>query len=120
MGPTWLPQMRHRGGGHTQPERGCRLIATLKLMGEHAFVPDGIPLKILPEDAGLEGARGGDGDVAVEQVLFCCPPDFPRAQQRSLVCLPSHRPPRRRPAPGAPSRLWRSKMSLKKINNPRT
>ena len=49
----------HRGGRHSLPQRGARLIGSLKLMGEHAFVPDGIPLKMLPEDAGrwwLEGA----------------------------------------------------------------
>ena len=33
-------------------QRGSRMIGTLKLMGEHAFVPDGIPLKMLPGDAG--------------------------------------------------------------------
>jgi len=61
--------LRHRGGLHTRPEqrahsvgkppdsrsnvpKGDRLIVTLKLMAEHAFVPDGIPLKVLPEDAG--------------------------------------------------------------------
>ena len=51
--------VRHRGGSHARPDLGSRLIATLKLMGEHAFVPDGIPLKVMPEDAGrwwLEGS----------------------------------------------------------------
>ena len=47
--------LRHRGGAHALPHeraRGRRLIASLKLLGAQAFVPDGIPLKVLPEDAG--------------------------------------------------------------------
>ena len=44
--------LRHRGGSHAGRERGERQILSLKLMGEHGFVPDGIPLKVRPEDAG--------------------------------------------------------------------
>ena len=44
--------VRHRGGRHVLRAQADRLIASLKLMGERAFVPDGIPLKVLPEDAG--------------------------------------------------------------------
>lgn len=44
--------VRHRGGRHVLDGLEDRLIASLKLMGERAFVPDGIPLKVLPEDAG--------------------------------------------------------------------
>lgn len=50
----------HRGGRHALPQRGSRLIGSLKLMGEHAFVPDGIPLKMLPDDAGRWWLEGGD------------------------------------------------------------
>lgn len=53
----------HRGGAHSLSGRGDRLIVTLKLMGELGFVPDGIPLKVRPEDAGrwwLEGGKVSD------------------------------------------------------------
>lgn len=53
----------HRGGRHALPQRESRMIGTLKLMAEHALMPDGIPLKMLPVDAGRWWL---DGDTVVD------------------------------------------------------
>jgi hypothetical protein len=47
---VYSPNLVHRGGANTHAKE--RLAVTLNLMGSNGLVPNGIPLAVLPEDAG--------------------------------------------------------------------
>lgn len=55
---VYSPNLVHRGGANTHAEK--RLAVTLNLMGANGLVPNGIPLAVLPEDAGRWRIAGGE------------------------------------------------------------